>query len=308
MIRPWPQTMLWRTFLLVAVLMLLSVLAWFAIYRAYDREPRARQMAQLMESVVNLTRSALLTAHPEKRHALLLELSDREGIHIYPVEENETIAPLPDRQFLQLVAAQLRDQLGPQTRLTLERNGDKAVFVSFRIEEEDENEYWVALPRERIERVIPWQWIGWGLAALLLSLAGAYLLVFRITRPLKALAGAAMEIGRGHTPAPVEESGPSEITTLAQAFNQMSADLARLDSDRALILAGISHDLRTPLTRLRMSIELSGADQATQESMALDIEEMDQTIGQFLDFARDVSGEALQETDLAALLKDLAAN
>lgn len=308
MIRPWPQTMLWRTFLLVAVLMLLSVLAWFAIYRAYDREPRARQMAQLMESVVNLTRSALLTARPDKRHALLLELSDREGIHIYPVEENETIAPLPDRQFLQLVAAQLRDQLGPQTRLTLERNGEKAVFVSFRIEEEDENEYWVALPRERIERVIPWQWLGWGLAALSLSLAGAYLLVFRITRPLKALAGAAIEIGRGHTPAPVEESGPSEMTTLARAFNQMSADLARLDSDRALILAGISHDLRTPLTRLRMSIELSGADPATQESMALDIEEMDQTIGQFLDFARDVSGEALQETDLAGLLKDLAAN
>jgi len=300
--------MLWRTFLLVAVLMLLSVLAWFAIYRAYDREPRARQLAQLMESVVNLTRSALLTAHPDKRHALLLELSDREGIHIYPVEENETIAPLPDRQFLQLVAAQLRDQLGAQTRMTLERNGEKAVFVSFRIDEEDENEYWVALPRERIERVIPWQWMGWGLAALLLSLAGAYLLVFRITRPLKALSGAAIEIGRGHTPAPVEESGPAEITALARAFNQMSADLARLDSDRALILAGISHDLRTPLTRLRMSIELSGADAATQESMVLDIEEMDQTIGQFLDFARDVTGEALLETDLANLLKDLAAN
>lgn len=308
MIRLWPQTMLWRTFLLVAVLMLLSILAWFAIYRAYDREPHARQLAQLMESVVNLTRSALLTARPEKRHALLLELSDREGIHIYPVEENESTAPLPDRPFLLLVAAQLRDQLGPQTRITLERNGEKGVFVSFRIEEEDENEYWVALPRERIERVISWQWMGWGLAVLLLSLAGAYLLVFRITRPLKALAGAAKEIGQGRTPAPVEESGPAEMTTLAHAFNQMSADLARLDSDRALILAGISHDLRTPLTRLRMSLELSGADAASQESMVLDIEEMDQTIGQFLDFARDVSGEAMQETELAGLLKDLAAS
>ena len=284
--RLWPHTLLWRTFLLVAVLMLLSVLAWYGIYRAYDREPHARQMAQLMESVVNLTRSALLTAHPDKRHALLLELSDREGIHIYPVEENETIAALPDRPLLQLVEAQLRRELGPQTRLTLERNGEKAVFVSFRIDEEDENEYWVALPRERIERVIPWQWMGWGLAALLLSLVGAYLIMFRVTRPLKALSNAALEIGRGRTPTPVEEGGPTEIAALARAFNQMSTDLARLDSDRALILAGISHDLRTPLTRLRMSIELSGADAETQESMSLDIEEMDQTIGQFLDFAR----------------------
>ncbi|MDD5175627.1 MAG: ATP-binding protein [Sterolibacterium sp.] len=303
--KPWPRTMLWRTFLLVAVLMLLSVLAWFAIYRAYDREPHARQLAQLMESVVNLTRSALISAHPDKRHALLLELSDREGIHIYPVEENEAIAPLPDRPTLQLVAEQLRQELGPQTRLTLERNGEKAVFVSFHIDEEDE--YWVALPRERIERAVRWQWMGWGLAALLLSLAGAYLIMFRITRPLKALSSAAMEIGRGRTPPPVEESGPSEIATLAYAFNQMTTDLARLDHDRALILAGISHDLRTPLTRLRMSIELSGADEKTRESMVIDIEEMDQTIGQFLDFAHAASGEALQETDLADLLKDLAA-
>jgi two-component system osmolarity sensor histidine kinase EnvZ len=93
---------------------------------------------------------------------------------------------------------------------------------------------------------------------------------------------------------------------LARAFNQMSADLARLDSDRALILAGISHDLRTPLTRLRMNIELSGADEQTRAGMVLDIEEMDATIGQFLDFARATSGETLQETDLAGLLGEIA--
>ena len=63
-------------------------------------------------------------------------------------------------------------------------------------------------------------------------------------------------------PSPVEEEGPGEISMLAHAFNQMTKDLARLDSDRALILAGISHDLRTPLARLRMGIELSGADHA----------------------------------------------
>ena len=302
----WPRTLLWRTFLLVAVLMLLSVLAWFTLYRAYDREPRARQLSQLLVSVVNLTRSALVSAQPDKRHALLLELSDREGIHIYPAEDDETIAPLPERALLRLVAEQLRNELGPQTRLTLEREGEQAVFVSFRIDEGDEGEYWVALPRERIERNIPWQWMGWGLAALLLSLGGAYLIMFRVTRPLKALSFAAVEIGRGRTPPPIKENGPSEIMAVASAFNQMSADLARLDSDRALILAGISHDLRTPLTRLRMSIELSGTEQATRDGMVADVEEMDLTIGQFLDFARETSGEVLQETDLAALLTDLA--
>jgi len=305
--RLWPGTLLWRTFLLVAVLMSLSMLAWFNIYRAYETEPRARQLSQLLVSVVNLTRSALISAQPDKRHDLLLELSDRESIHIYPAEDNETIAPLPDRALLRLVAAQLRNELGPQTRLTLERDGELAVFVSFRVDEGEEGEYWLALPIERLERSIPWQWIGWGLAALLLSLGGAYLIMFRVTRPLKALSLAAMEIGRGRTPPPIEESGPSEIIAVASAFNQMSADLARLDSDRALILAGISHDLRTPLTRLRMSIELSGSDESIRDSMVADVEEMDLTIGQFLDFARETSGEELQEVDLAVMLSDLAA-
>ncbi|MFA6310721.1 MAG: ATP-binding protein [Sterolibacterium sp.] len=303
----WPGTLLWRTFLLIAVLMSLSMLAWFNIYRAYEREPRARQLSQLMVSVVNLTRSALISAEQQKRHDLLLELSDREGIHIYPAEDDETIAPLPDRALLYLVAEQLRSELGPETRLTLERNGELAVFVSFRIDDGEEAEYWLALPIERIERSVPWQWIGWGLAALLLSLSGAYLIMFRVTRPLKALSLAAMEIGRGRTPPPIEEHGPSEIVAVASAFNQMSADLARLDSDRTLILAGVSHDLRTPLTRLRMNIELSGTDEVTRGGMVADVEEMDLTIGQFLDFARETSGEEPQELDLTALLNDLAA-
>jgi len=306
----WPHTLLWQTFLLIVVLMLISVFAWYSIYRAYEREPHARQLAQMVESVVNLTRSALVSARPEKRPALLRELSSREGIRIYPVEKNEVVAPLPEKKTLSMTAELLRKGLGPQTRITLERNGEKALFVSFRIEETldaDENdEYWIALPRERIERSLPWQWMAWGLAALLLSLAGAYFIMFRVTRPLKALSRAALEVGRGHQPAPVGEAGPSEVAALARAFNQMSAGLARLDSDRALILAGISHDLRTPLTRMRMNIELSGADEQTREGMIIDIEEMDATIGQFLDFARETSGEVLQETDLAGLLGEIA--
>ncbi len=300
----WPHSLLWRTFLLVAVLILLSMLAWFAIYSAYENEPRTRQLTQLMASVANLTRSALINAHPEKRRELLRDLSDREGIHVYPVDADEAVAPLPDKPLLANLLAELRQELGPQTRLTLERNDERAVFVSFRI---DDDEYWVALPSERLERLIPWQWLGWGSAALALSLAGAYLIMFRVTRPLQALSQAAAAIGRGRTPTPVAEAGPDEIAALARAFNQMTNDLARLDSDRALILAGISHDLRTPLTRLRMGIELSGADDATRDGMVADVEEMDKTIGQFLDFAREIGGEPLQETPLAELLDDLAA-
>jgi len=298
-----PASLLWRTFLLVAMLMLLSMWAWFTAFSAYENEPRAHQLTQLMASVVNLTRSALVNAHPEKRQKLLRELSDREGIHVYAVEENENVADMPDKPLLISVLEALRQQLGAETRMTLRRDGERAVFVSFRI---DDDEYWVALPSERIERAIPWQWIGWGSAALLLSLVGAYLIVFRIVSPLKALSAAAAEIGHGRVPEPVRESGPSEIATLARAFNQMSANLARLDSDRALILAGISHDLRTPLARLRMGIEMATGEASLRDGMVADVEEMDKTIDQFLDFARESSGEPLEQTDVAAMLTHLA--
>lgn len=298
-----PKTLLWRTFLLIAALMLLSVLAWFLIFTTYERDPRARQLSQLIVSVVNLTRTALVVARPESRIDLLRELSDREGIHVYPAEPEDRIEPLPDRPFLHAVEDLLRDELGPDTQMTLEREGEQGLFVSFAIEDDL---YWVALPRERAERHFPVQWLGWGAAVLVLALLGAWLVMFRVTRPLKSLERAAAEIGRGRRPAPVVEAGPEEIRMLARNFNQMNADLARLDEDRALILAGISHDLRTPLTRMRMGIEMSIEDEATRQEMTADIEEMDRSIGQFLDFARADSGEPPEEVDLLALLADLA--
>jgi two-component system, OmpR family, osmolarity sensor histidine kinase EnvZ len=87
----------------------------------------------------------------------------------------------------------------------------------------------------------------------------------------------------------------------------MTRDLARLEDDRALILAGVSHDLRTPLARLRLGLEMADADAPLKGGMAADIDEMDRIIGQFLDFARAAGGEPAAPTDLAALARDIAA-
>lgn len=298
-----PRSLLWRTFLLVSVLILLSVFAWFSIFTRSEREPRAKALAQMVVSVVNLTRTALITADPAKRRELLLELNDREGIRVYPADDDEKLAPLPAQPGIRLLADELLNRLGPGTRITLERDAEPAFWVSFTI---DDDQYWMALPQERVERKTHWQWLGWGSGVLLLSLAGAYLIMFRVTRPLKALADAAAEIGRGRSPSPLEETGPGEIETVARAFNQMSRDLARLDADRTLILAGISHDLRTPLARLRLSTEMSGADDATRDGMVADIEEIDRTIGQFLDFARATQGEPTEAVDIDHLIGEVA--
>jgi two-component system osmolarity sensor histidine kinase EnvZ len=296
-----PRTLLWRSFLLISLLMIISVTAWFQILRSYEREPRARQLAQMVVSVVNLTRAALVTANADKRHALLMDLSDREGIRVYPVEPGDKLVPSPDVPFVQMLHVEIRRSLGEDTRFASGIGDQHGFFISFHI---DDDEYWVMLPRERIERQFPWQWLGWTMLALLLSLIGAWLIVSRINRPLKALAAAAADIGKGKTPEPLPESGPVEIQTLARSFNQMSQDLARLDADRALILAGVSHDLRTPLSRLRLSTEMSASDEALKQGMIADIAEMDSIIGQFLDFARTQSEEPLAPTDIAALARE----
>jgi len=301
----WPRSLLWRTFILLAVLVLATSVGLFEIFRAYEIEPRARQISQNFVSIVNLTRTALIASQPERRRELLSELAEREGIQVYLAEPGERIVPPGDRSLVRLVSELVRRELGQDTRIALERNGRRGFWLSFHI---DDDEYWVRAPGERIERQIALRWLGWGALALALSLLAAYLLVSRISRPLRALSSAAGAIGKGKSPDPVPEAGPEEIRMLSRAFNQMSRDLARLDADRALILAGVSHDLRTPLSRLRLGLEMSGADAQLKDVMTADLEEIDRIISQFLDFARTDGGESMQHADLAAIAAEVAGN
>lgn len=296
----WPRTLLWRSVLLIAGLLVVAHLTWLQIFRASEIEPRALQAAQQVISVVNLTRAALVTADPGRRYALLDELAQREGIQVYAGDPDEAVPVLPNRPFLRIMAAQLRERLGEQTRMTLEREGIAGFWVSFRI---DTDEYWVSLPRGRIERNEPLRWIGWGALVLALAVIGAFLVVARINRPLRELTRAAELLGRGATPTRVTEAGPAEIRTLARAFNQMAADIQRQDEERTLLLAGVSHDLRTPLSRIRLALEMLDDRGAAdlKAGVAQDIGDIDTAIGQFLDFARPVDAEqVISKVDLNA--------
>jgi two-component system osmolarity sensor histidine kinase EnvZ len=298
------MTLFWRSFLLIAALIVVSVLASFQITRVYEREPRARELAQQTVSVVNLTRAALVNADPVLRRELLIELNEREGIRIYPVTNEEKLAPLRPEGLLERVAARVRAQLGAATRFAAARDGMRGFWVSFYI---DEDEFWVMLPRERFEPDFGLGWLGWGAALLALALLGAWLIASSIARPLAGLAEAARRIGRGEVPAPLAEAGARELRTVQSAFNRMTGDLASMERERAMVLAGISHDLRTPLSRLRLAVEMSGAEAAAAQGMNADIEEMDQVIGQFLDFARG-DGEAREAVAVDALAEEVVAH
>lgn len=306
-----PRTLLVRTFLLISVLLFFSVATWLSLFALAEREPRARQLAQLTVSVVNLTRAALLAADPAKRHALLRELAEREGVRLYPAEPADVIEDLPERPFFTLMRASASAQLGPATRFAATVNGETGIWASFHIDDDGdsrgEDEFWVMLPGEHAERDFPWHWLGWGGVSLALALLVTWLIVSRVTRPLRALARSARMLGCGLQPQPLREAGSQELQHLADAFNRMSDDLQRLDAERAEVLAGISHDLRTPLARLRLEAEMSIADTAARDAVSADIEQMDDIIGQFLDYARGGKGETPEFADVNSLVAQVAA-
>ena len=298
-----PKTLLARSFLLMVILIVLSLAASVAIFRHVEQEPRTRQMAQLVVSVVNLTRAAVLSAAPEWRTALLAELAEAEGLHVQMADDGDELKPLPDHpQELRMVFEKVRASLGENTRFASQRNGVEALWVSFFI---GNQEFWVALPRERIDHPVSRVLLVWGSVVLMLALLGAYFIARQVARPLKRLAQAAQQVGQGATPQPLPERGAQEIATVSRAFNQMSADLAANERERALVLAGISHDLRTPLARVRLAAELS-ADEALRDGLAADVEQMDAVIRQFLDYARLDENEAAVPTDLQALAQGVA--
>lgn len=301
-----PRTLLARTFLLLALLVLLTTAAWLSLFRYIDAEPRARETAQLGASAVNLVRASLLAAAPDKRLRLFEELGSREGIRLLPAEADDRLVAMPDTRFQRLLRRELSKRLGPQTRIAAQVNDEPGFWISFRLDERDEDEFWLILPRDRATRSFAGHWLTWGLLALALALIVAWLIASRISQPLRAMAEAADDVGRGQTPAPLPERGAEEMRRLAHAFNAMASSLERHEKDRSEVLAGISHDLRTPLTRLRLEAEMSIADEAARQGVVADIAEMEAVISQFMDYARNESGETMAPTDLGALLSEVA--
>ncbi len=299
-----PRTLRWQTFLLVALLVASVLAMWEEIFRHFEQVQRARDISRMVSSVVNISRAALINADRKRRSSLLIDLTALEGISIYPAEKTDVLTPLPNTRQFRLITASIREQMGAKTRFAASWEGIEGFWVSFKIDENDKDDYWVKLPRDKIERTHALEWVFWTFATLGISLIVAFLTVSRINTPLLKLAAAARMIEHQENPPLMNETGPEEIAELTRAFNQMNHALAQADKERALILAGVSHDLRTPLARLRLGIELSGAPEQDVEAMVADIEDMNRIIQQFLDFARGQTQEPMQPVDLIQLMQE----
>ena len=278
-------SLFWRTFFLLALLLFGCTVAWLQTFRALEYEPRAIQTAHQIASLVNLTRAALVYSDAITRSSLIKTLADQEGVRILPREPADRFEPYTSGTLDKRVTAELIDQLGDGSTVASRVNDEAGLWIGFTIESDA---YWLLLDPTRFSHVGGRTWLVWLITAMVLSLAGAALIARFINRPLKQLSRATRQVREGEYEAHrLDESArTNEIRAVNIGFNRMADQLAKIEQDRAVMLAGISHDLRTPLARLRLETEMSVADEDARNHMAADIAQLDSIIDKFLDYAR----------------------
>ena len=300
MARPVAFSLFWRTFALLAVLLAGGVFAWVQTLRALEFEPRAVQAAQQTAGLVNVSRAALHQADGINRVALIKTLGGQQAVRVLPREPNDKWDAYEVDRFTRRVSRELKAALGPDTVVARAVNGQTGLWVGFVV---DRDRLWLQAEATQASPLSSGTWFVWTGIALLATLVGSAGIARLINRPLKQLSFAASRIRGGDLDSRLDENTlTSEIREVNMGFNRMARELARVDEDRAVMLAGISHDLRTPLARLRLETEMSVSDEEAKRNMAADIDQLDAIIDKFMDYARP--GEAQVEPVLVARLID----
>jgi len=278
-------SLFWRTFFLLALLLFGGIFAWVQTLRALEFEPRAVQAAQQIASLVNLSRAAMRYSDAINRVTVMKTMTDQESVKLLPREPSDRWEPFEVDRFSRRIGSELRSRLGPDTLVATTVNGQPGLWVGFTIEKDP---YWLLADPSRVYPAAGGAtWFVWVGIALIATVVGSVAIARLINRPLRELSFAASRIREGEYDSRLDENTlTSEIREVNMGFNRMARELAKVEEDRAVMLAGISHDLRTPLARLRLEAEMSVNDEEARRNMAMDIDQLDAIIDKFMDYAR----------------------
>ncbi len=277
-------SLFWRTFFLLAILLAGGVFAWTQTFRAMEFEPRAVQASQQIASLVNLSRAALRSTDGINRVALIKSMQNQESMKLQPREPKDKWEPYEVDRFTRAIGQELRSRLGPDTLVASDVNGSPGLWVGFSF---DKDPYWLQADPTRMQPITWTTLVVWVGIALIATVLGSVAIARLINQPLRDLSFAASRIREGEFDSRLDENTmTSEIRQVNMGFNRMARELAKVEEDRAVMLAGISHDLRTPLARLRLETEMSVEDDEAKRNMAMDIDQLDAIIDKFMDYAR----------------------
>ncbi len=286
--------------LIVLQLVILSASAYYIML------PMVKRSSDDLAALMVLSAQTWVELPPQTRADFELELARQHNLWLI---DSPTTLPDYDHHipYLMMLEQALKTRTGKVTRTKVTEFGKTWYWVEF---SSGGKQISIGFPQERLGVQSLQALLLIMLATIVLALVSSVVLARRITRPLKNLAEAARHVGMGNTPESLAEDGVEELAELAKTFNNMAQQVQLLLANRTTLLAGISHDLRTPLARMRLAIEMlpQNADAKIIARLKNDVDEMNRLIGEFLNFSRGLEKEEPQQTDMNGLLQELADN
>ncbi|MCC8374196.1 MULTISPECIES: two-component system sensor histidine kinase EnvZ [Photorhabdus] len=301
-----PRSTFTHTLFLIMAMLFISLVTSYLVVVNFVIMPSLQQFNKvlayevrtLMAEKLKLEDGSFLVISPVVRREIYQEL----GITLYS-ESDAEIQGLRWARRYDFLSEKMGEYLGGKADLRLEINTDSPILWL--------NSYlapdiWVRVPLTEIEQNQFSPIFRYALAILLLVFGCVWLYIRFQNRPLLEMEYAAKQTGKGIMMPAVREAGSLEVRAAIRAFNQMSSGIKLLESDRTILIAGVSHDLRTPLTRIRLATEMMSKEDAyLSESINKDIEECNAIIEQFIDYLRTGQEMPMEFCELNSILKEV---
>lgn len=283
-----PFNTLFGRMALMSTLVLFAIQAgWFAVFA---HQPRQHEVEGFERGLLLMLHAATGTAPNE------VELAPALRVHLVPTWNMPADVDLkvPTREPLADLRRQLLRDLPPGTEIVADAHHPHALWVRF-----PGRPTWIVAP---VDLPPPPNLLPQAGALIAMSIVLSLLAVWQMQRPLSLIAQAARAFGGGQRPAPVDERGPRELRDLIGSFNGMMKQLNEADDDQAVMLAGVAHDLKSPLTRLKLRASMLGSERE-REQLIREVDSLNDIVQQFLEFARQ-RPESGPEVEVDTLLRE----
>ncbi|MEN8107959.1 MAG: ATP-binding protein [Pseudomonadota bacterium] len=299
-----PNSLFFRTTITLMATSLLLVAITLAAIAYYVLIPVAKQSGEDLAALLILSAQTWVELPPEARPDLEHELFNTHQLKLL---SSSPLSPLsePGYPYLAILNEAIDKRLGQPVSVGYLPDHKSWLWVDIPMADKLLR---FGFPKERIGARPPVALLTISVAVLILALITALTLALRMSKPLAALSEATTALGRGETQLSLPETGPDELAVLARNFNRMSREVTELLENRTTLLAGVSHDLRTPLTRIGLALELLPdiQDEELISGLEKDVAEMDHLLNETLLLARGVEKrEALQELELSRVISEV---
>ena len=295
-----PRSAFGQTVFLVAALLLINQIVSYVTVSFYVVKPTIEQVNLMLAKQIK-------TVFIDWEDGV--EINDEVSAKFFEITGIEVMT---QREAMRQGLGQTREYSMLSRSMSEQLNGSARVRISqtdpliYWVEAPQAPGYWVKVPLSGYQEN-NLEFLTFYLSSIgFLSVLGGWLFARHLNRPLKALQQAAVKVGKGDFSSKLDEEGSTEVIEVTRAFNQMSRGIAALENDRRLLMAGVSHDLRTPLTRIRLATEMMvDEDDYLREGIIYDIEDMNGIIDQFIEYLRHHKREELACEDINALVAEV---